>query len=62
MAVTAWQPGSVQILYSPTGQLQISGVAQDNCLYVANLNPDFTTSVPQQVSAPLTFVLKLARL
>lgn len=55
VAVTAWQPGSVHILYSPAGQLQISGVAQDNCIYVADLNPDFTTSVPKQVSAPLTF-------
>jgi hypothetical protein len=55
VAVTAWQPGSVHILYSPTGQMQISGVAQDNAIYVANLNPDFTTSVPQQVTAPLTF-------
>jgi len=53
--LTAWQRGSVQVLYSPAGQLQISGVGQDNCLYLANLNPDFTTSPPQQVSAPLTF-------
>lgn len=53
--LTAWQPGTVQVLYSPAGQLQISGVGQDNCVYLADLHPDFTTSTPQQVSAPLTF-------
>lgn len=52
----AWKTGTVHIIYSPTGQMQITGVGQDDCIYVADLHPDFTTSAPRQVSAPLTFV------
>lgn len=55
VALTAWKPGTVQITYAPSGQMQITGVGQDNCLYVADLHPDYSTSNLRQVSATLTF-------
>ncbi len=53
--LTAYQPGSVFLVYSPSGQLQIGGVGQDNAVYLSDLNADLTASNTRAVSNPLTF-------
>lgn len=54
--LTSYQPGSVGLIYTPAGQLQLYGVGQDNRLYVSDLDPvTMTTSNTKQVTFPLTF-------
>lgn len=53
--LTAYQPGSVQLLYTPAGQLQIVGVGQDDVLYVSDLNADLSATNTLAVTHPLTF-------
>ena len=53
--LTAYQPGSVGLVYTPAGQLTIYGVGQDNILYMTPLNADGTAGTPVAVTFPLTF-------
>lgn len=52
---TSYQPGSVGLVYSPAGQLQIYGVGQDLVLYLSDLNADLSASNTHAVTNPLTF-------
>lgn len=54
--LTAYQPGSVGLVYTPAGQLQMYGVGQDGVLYVSDLDPvTRQASNTTPVTFPLTF-------
>jgi hypothetical protein len=55
VSLTAYQPGSVSLLYSPDGKLNIVGTGQDNRVYMTPLNADGTAGTPVAVTFPLTF-------
>jgi hypothetical protein len=55
VSLTAYQPGSVSLLYGPDGKLNLVGTGQDRRVYMTPLNPDGTAGTPVPVTFPLTF-------